>query len=681
MKLFWITILGIVVGPMAGAQEIQNSTIEQQLENLAEAEDYETEDDSYYQQLQFYRRNPLNLNNATEGDLQPFRFLTDFQIQKFLQYRRLMGPLLNFYELQAIPGWDVETINRIRPFVKVGPASSLFETMGTRFSQGDHSLLFRLSQTLEKSRGFLPKDTLPPVYPGSRQRLLMRYKYTYKNLLQFGILGEKDPGEQFFRGAQSKGFDFYSMHLFVRNVGVIKQLAIGDFTTNLGQGLLAYQSLGFRKSVDVMNIKRQTEILRPYNSPGEFNYMRGAAITLGQGPLSLTFFVTRQKVSANAVVDSINNEDFVSSILNSGLHRTPSETADRRNITQSSVGGRMQYKKGMFMAAVNAIHFTLSKPLQKDSVPYNLFTFSGNKLKGVSAEMSFTWRNVHAFGELAANPGGGIAGIAGLMASLDPRVDLSLLYRNITRNYASLYANAFTESTTPINEKGLFAGMAIKPNRYFRIDAYADVYSFPWVRYRVNRPSTGKDFLLQFSWRPNKQTEVYTRLRSENKAINYSNTAGPFYETENVARQNWRTQVQYRVSASVTLRARAELMWYDKGGKQEEQGFLVFTDFFYKPLSKPVAFNMRLQYFETDGYNSRIFAFENDVLYSFSIPSFYDKGYRAYINVNYDLSRRLTAWFRIARTLMPERSSIGSGYDEIAGNRKTDVRLQILYGF
>ncbi|HSR40417.1 MAG TPA: helix-hairpin-helix domain-containing protein, partial [Phnomibacter sp.] len=608
------------------AQEIQNSTIEQQLENQAEADEAETEDDSYYQQLQLYRRNPLNVNNATEGDLQPLRFLTDFQIQKFLQYRRLMGPLLSFYELQAIPGWDVETINRIRPFVMVGPAYTLFETMNTRFSKGEHSLLMRVSQTLQKSKGFLPKDTLPPAYPGSPQRLLLRYKYTYKNLLQFGMLGEKDPGEQFFKGAQSKGFDFYSFHLFVRNLGVIKQLAIGDFTLNLGQGLLTYQSLGFRKSVDVMNIKRQTEILRPYNSPGEVNSLRGAAITLGQGPWSFTAFATRQKVSANAEVDSVYNEDYVSSILNNGYHRTSSETADRRNITQSSVGGRLHYKKGMFMAGVNAIHFSLSKPLRKDSLPYNYFTFSGNKLTAFSGEMSYTWRNLHAFGELAANPGGGMAGIAGLMANLDPRVDFSLLYRNIARNYASLYASAFTESTTPVNEKGLFTGMAIKPNRYFRIDAYADIFSFPWVRYRVNRPSKGKEFLLQLSWRPNKQTEVYTRLRSENKAINLSNTNGPFYETENVARQNWRTQVQYRVSSAITLRARAELMWYDQGGKQEEQGFLLFTDFFYKPMSKPLVFNMRLQYFETDGYNSRIYAFENDVLYSFSIPVFYDKG-------------------------------------------------------
>jgi len=239
------------------AQEVQNTTVEQQLENQAEADDAETEDDSYYQQLRQYLRNPINLNSALESDLQPFRFLSDLQIQSFLMYRKLAGQLLSIYELQAIPGWDIETISRLRPYIKVGPAESFLEGSRNRFSKGDHTILLRMGQTLEKSKGYIPKnDTTPPAYLGSPQRLLIRYKYVYKNLLQYGFLGEKDPGEQFGKGGQKNGFDFYSMHLFIRNLGLIKQIALGDFTVNLGQGLLTYQSLAFRKGVDVMNIKR-----------------------------------------------------------------------------------------------------------------------------------------------------------------------------------------------------------------------------------------------------------------------------------------------------------------------------------------------------------------------------------------------------------------------------------------
>ncbi|HSC53169.1 MAG TPA: hypothetical protein VLC98_06115 [Phnomibacter sp.] len=681
LLLIWLA-LGCSGQQLLLAQEVQNSTVEQQLENLVEAGESDIEDDAYYQQLRRYLKDPINLNTALEADLQPFRFLSDLQIQTFLRYRKLTGLLLHVYELQAIPGWDLETIARLLPYIKVGPAVSLPGEALNRFAKGTHTLLFRMGQTFEKSKGYIPKnDTTAPAYLGSPQRILVRYKYVYKNLVQYGFLGEKDAGEQFGKGVQKNGFDFNSMHLFLRNMGVVKQLAIGDFTVNLGQGLLTYQSLAFRKSVDVMNTKRQTEVFRPYNSPAETNFMRGAAITLGGNYWRLSVFGARQKISGNAVVDSVYNEDYISSILSDGYHRTKAEAADKNNITQSAVGGRLHVKTGRWIAAINAIHFSLSKPLQKENEPYNQFAFSGKQLTGLSGELAYTWRNLHAFAELAANPGGGRAYVAGLLASVDPRMDLSIQVRNMATNYHSLYANAFTESTTPINEKGMFMGVTLRPNRGWRIDAYADIYQFPWVKYRVDRPSKGKEYALQITWRPNKQVELYSRYKSETKAINYSNTNFAFQQTEDVPRQNWRTQISYKVSDAFTLRARTEMVWYDNRGAQKEQGFLLLTDCFYKPMMKPIGINLRLQYFETDAYNSRLYAFENDVLYNFTIPSFYDKGYRGYFNINYDVSQKLSLWFRLARTQYTHRTSIGSGNDEIEGNHKTDYRFQFIFTF
>ncbi len=679
--LFYIIIFFFLFGD-ANAQDVPNPMVEQQLENIAEAENGETEDDAFQQQFQQMRKNPMNLNTATETEMQIFFMLTSLQIRNFIDYRQLLGKLISIYELQAVPGWNIETINLIRPFVTVSGSTSVVEDFGKRFSGGQHSILARVSQTIEKSRGFTPDTAGNTKYLGSPQRVLVRYKYLYKNLLQFGVLGEKDAGEQFFKGAQKNGFDFYSIHLFARNLGIIKRLAIGDYTVNLAQGLLTFQSLAFRKSADVMNIKRQTEIFRPYNSPGEYNYHRGAAITVGLGNnVQLSAFVSKKKVDANAVSDSANYEDYVSSILNSGYHRTEAENEDRQSIDQFTVGGRLQVRHKRLQLAVNAVHYKLGSPLQKTPEPYNYYAFSGDKLTGVSIDYGYTFRNVHLFGEVASDDNRSLAMVHGLVASLDSRVDFSLLYRNIAKDYHSLYANAFTESTTPINEKGLYAGLSIKPWGSLRLDMYADAYSFPWLKYLVDRPSKGFEYLIQLNWKPNKVVEVYTRFKSESKATNYSNTDLPYHQTENVPRQNWRTQVSYKVSSAVTLRARAEALWYDHKGPTSETGFLIFTDVFYKPMMKPLQLNMRLQYFETDDYNSRIYAYESDVLYSYSIPPFYGKGYRTYLNVNYDFTRHLTAWFRLARTLYPGATSVGSGYDEIPGDHKTDYRVQVIYNF
>lgn len=683
MRLLLGLILTMLTGLFAHGQEVTNNHVEQALEDLAEAEELETEDDSYLQQLAQLRRNPLNLNTATLSELQVFRVLNELLLLQLIRYRELLGPFQSIYELQAVPGWDVETIQRILPYVKVGPSQSLGEVVGSRLRDGQHALLLRIAQVLEPSRGFTPDTAGKAPYPGSPHRLFFRYKYVYKNTLQYGFLGEKDAGEQFFRGAQKNGFDFYSFHLFARNLGKIKRLAIGDYTVNMGQGLLVYQSLAFRKSVDVLNVKRQTEIFRPYNSPGEYAFHRGAAITLGHKNWHLSAFVNTRRISATAQIasDTSEFEDFVSGILTDGLHRTELEASRKRNTKELGIGGSLQYRTPQGQIGVNAVHYQLERPLVRQPLPYNLYQFTGKSLTGISGEYGYTYKNIHLFGEMAFNPGGGKAMLHGLIAGVDRNVDVSLLYRRIDKDYHTLYGNAFTEGTTPINESGLFMGINMRPWRNIRIDAYADVYKFPWLRYRVDRPSDGRDFLMQLTWKPNKQIEVYTRFRSETKALNYSNVTGNTRFTADIPRQNWRTQISYKVSQSVTLRARAEAMWWDANGSESEQGFMLYGDFFYKPWQKPYGCNARVQWFETDGYNSRLYAYESDVLYSFSIPPIFGKGFRWYTNLTYDLGRRISVWFRLARSLYPDQTTVGSGLDQIDANHRTDYRFQVRYIF
>ncbi|MEJ7679979.1 MAG: helix-hairpin-helix domain-containing protein [Segetibacter sp.] len=223
------------------------SVPEQQLENLTEQQEGETEDDSYLQSLVQLRKNPINLNTAQENELHELRMLSDLQIQSLLSYRRLLGNLISIYELQAVPLWDVETIQQVLPYVRVGNAVPFSADIKQRLTGGQHSILMRSQQVLEKSNGFMRPDSIENRYPGSSQRLFFRYKYIYRNLLQFGMTGDKDAGEQFFKGNQKSGFDFYSFHFFARKLGAVKLLALGDFTVNLGQGLIHWQSLAFKK--------------------------------------------------------------------------------------------------------------------------------------------------------------------------------------------------------------------------------------------------------------------------------------------------------------------------------------------------------------------------------------------------------------------------------------------------
>jgi hypothetical protein len=426
------------------AQESPVSTIEQQLENLTDVDQAETEDDSYHQQWERFRRNPLNMNTADENELRELKILSGLQIANLISYRKLVGKFISIYELQAIPSWDVQIIKKLLPFITVAEPIDLTDVFKTRFRKGDHSLSFRYSQVLEKSAGF-EKTSTGTKYLGSPPKLFLRYRYLYKNLLQFGVVGDKDAGEQFFKGAQKYGFDFYSFHFFARKLGSIQALALGDFTVNMGQGLIQWQSLAFRKSVDVLGIKRQSPVLRPYNSAGEFSFHRGAGITLQKGKLETTAFISYRKLSANFVADTVSNEEYITSFLNSGYHRTESEVAGRHKLGQLALGGNIKYKGSNWHAGFNAIYFDFSSPVVKRQEPYNLYAINGKNWDNYSIDYSYTHRNLHFFGEAAVDKNFSKAFLNGLLISVDPRVDISFLHRNIDPQYQSNNGNAFTE--------------------------------------------------------------------------------------------------------------------------------------------------------------------------------------------------------------------------------------------
>lgn len=671
MRLFFLIVFVISFSLCSGlAQELPAET-EQQLENLADTDQGETEDDCYLQQLSQFSKSPLNLNTAGKDELRELGMFTDLQLENFLSYRRLLGNIIDIYELQAVPGWDISTIRRLLPFITI--AAPVFEKQEWKkwLGKGDHNILLRVSQVLQKSPS--------TKYPGSPQRLFFRYRYNYKNRLQFGLLGEKDGGEQFFSGAQKMGFDFYSFHLFARTVGIIQSLALGDFTVNMGQGLIQWQSLAFKKSAAVMGIKRQAAVLRPYNSAGEFNFHRGAGITMRKGKLGATAFISFRKLSAGTGADTITNKNFFTSFQASGYHRTPGETATKNILGQATAGATIQYDNERFHVGVSGVYYKFSMPLQKRDEPYNLFAINGNQWYNLSADFSYTYKNMHLFGEAAIDKNFKRAVLTGLLISADPKVDIAFLYRSIAKAYQAIQGNAFTENSSVSNETGIYTGFSIRPAVGWRLDVYADIYQFPWLRYRVDAPSMGRDLLVQLTYAPNRQTEIYTRFKSESRQGNQPLSTGPVHTVAFLPRQNWRTHISYRINSNITVRNRVELVSYSTKTNNEETGFLTYIDLIYKPLRKRLSGILRLQYFETDGYNARLYAYENDVLYNYSIPAFSGKGYRYYITLNYDAGKKISFWLRWAQTILSNMNVID--YEDVNAGKPGEIKFQARYFF
>jgi len=452
-------------------------------------------------------------------------------------------------------------------------------------------------------------------------------------------------------------------------------MAIGDYTVNLGQGLIQWQSLAFEKSPEVMAIKRQAPVLVPYRSAGEFYFNRGIGITLQKARFETTVFASYKKISGNIVNDT--SVKFTS-LLTSGYYRTPSEIADRNKISLASFGGNLSYHVSSLRLGFNTVFHQFGIPFQKRDEPYNLYAASGTKIFNSSVDYSYTYKNLHLFGEAAIDKNFHNAFVNGALISVDPKVDVSILYRNIQKQYQSLFGNAFTENTSPVNEKGFYAGLLLRPASGWQLNAYADFFQFPWIRYLVNAPSNGFDYLVQLNYQPNKLFGMYLRFRDQNKPTD-SSGSGAIYFPGDQLKQNFRIHLFQQLTRSFSINTRVELLWLNHQFKYGEQGFLGYVEGMYQ--QDKLSGSLRLQYFETNSYSSRIYVYESDVLYSFSIPAFYDKGFRYYLNAQYDLGRKLHCWLRLAQTVYRNKNIIGSGLDQINGNKKTEVKAQLLYVF
>ena len=205
------------------------------------------------------------------------------------------------------------------------------------------------------------------------------------------------------------------------------------------------------------------------------------------------------------------------------------------------------------------------------------------------------------------------------MASLHPRLGISILYRKYGRDYQSTFSNAISEGSRPINEEGLFTGLNFKINNHWEISSYFDQFQFPWMKYQVNQPGTiGIDGFFQILYHPSKKLNIYARIRHREKPYNsHEKFSRDITNVSKIDQWNFRLNINASITESIRIRNRIELSSYNRIGLTKENGILVLQDVTYKPKESKFSFTTRFALFDTDSYNSRIYSYENDVLYYF----------------------------------------------------------------
>jgi len=253
IKISCIFLFLLFSNSIQGQDTIINPATEQLIENIAEQ--YNSEDNdlsNMITELEFFKTHPININKATSEELLSLSLLNELQIANLLDHIKINGPLISIYELQSIEGFDVDIITSILPYIKISDDATEITSFKKILKQGDHKFLLRNSQIPELQKGY--DKTINTHYLGSPYKIYTRYQYAYSKKLSIGVTAEKDPGEEFLKGAQKNGFDFYSAHFFYQPDKLIKNFIVGDYILNFGQGLALWQGFAFSKSSDVISI-------------------------------------------------------------------------------------------------------------------------------------------------------------------------------------------------------------------------------------------------------------------------------------------------------------------------------------------------------------------------------------------------------------------------------------------
>jgi len=649
--------------------------IEQVIEAIAESDESDNTDSEILEDITKNAEHQININMATVEELEQLNMLDFRQIQNIVAYRNQNGYFVSQYELAAVEGMTSEIIATLVPFITFSvPSDSITYNRKGVYQR----MILRARTTFPQAKGYSAVSiTKGAVYPGNPLSLYNRYQLEIPGKFEFGIIADKDAGEDFFAGSNKHGFDFYSGFITLKGRHFVRQVTIGDYLLRFGQGV-SFGGSGLGKSANVLGVMKSGQGARPSTSTDENRFMRGISATLGNDAIKFTLFYSNKNRDANIVSDSKTGERYFTSLQTSGYHRTSSEVEDEMAVNEQIIGWYSDLRLRKFRLGTLFAYQQFGLPMKAGSSSYKAKSFSGCDNFNLGIDYQLALPGIQIFGEYGLSKSGKPGGVQGVVWRIHPQISWAGYYRNFDPGFHTFYGSSLSESSGNRNESGFYSGLMLYPIPKVKISCYIDFYHFPWLTYSTIAPESGYDYMAQIDLTLSRKFSVYMKAKYESKPQKTSAGTGVAADyPENI--KKLRVHSEYMLNEKLTLRSRFEYAGYTFNGTREN-GFLVFQDINYEPFSR-LNLWFRYAFYNTDGYNSRIYTYENDLLYTFSIPEFHGRGHRIYLNLKWSPASRISAYMKAGCTIHERATSWGSGNDVTSGNKRMELRGQLYFRF
>jgi len=556
--------------------------------------------------------NPVEINSRSRQEVERLFFLSSFQVQSLLNYTLSKGALLSALEISYITGFDRELAMLMQDYISFKPAN--------RTSKSGYSRTRITSSFMYSTR-----DTLD--YPGSKLKSVTRVKHD-RGRLSLRMIYEKDKGETWFYNKYIP--EFISGGLEFKNIGSISRLIVGDYRVRFGQGLSVWHGYSPGNSPLNPNPIRGSSRIMPYASSDENNFFRGVGISGHRDLLAFNIYLSANKIDAS--IDSTTDSKLlIKTLYDSGLHNTKSGLEKRNTLTEYSAGLNLNlnFRRYNLGLSITGTHFDY--PINPEQSTETKFDFRGSDNMVFALDHAVSLNKIYLYGESAIDSRGSFASIQGIRVYPAERAKINILWSHLAKTYTSFHGHVSGKETLNNFRNSLMANINLDLAPGLSLSAGVLKSKDLWFAYRsASFPSSTK-YLAELIYTLHNTGTLKLSAWHKDKNKDIAIETGP-EQSEQIINRAGRLHLELYPMESLKLISRIEVTSYPPAN---EHGLLAYHGVSYKAGSLPIGLSLRFYSYSCDSYNTRIYAYENDLLYSQSIPSFYGRGKRVYLVFDY----------------------------------------------
>jgi len=301
--------------------------------------------------------------------------------------------------------------------------------------------------------------------------------------------------------------------------------------------------------------------------------------------------------------------------------------------------------------------------------PESIYDFEGAGNRLFSINYNTLAGRILFYGEMSLNNFSNSALVNGAMLRPSDRLTINVLWRKYSPGFTALNGKGPGNSSLSSGEQGITGNFSFEAAKHLFISAGCDVTHYSWLKYRCSFPSMSRKDGIVLRYLASEKFSFEFSYDYRYSMINDQNTSGVAgIKRSESSTFKWLFRYSPEENSSFATRISYKTVY-----PVWSSGMLLLQDINYRFTRIPLTLWFRYCLFSTGSWDSRLYTYENDLLYSFSIPALSGEGSRSYIMVKWDIGHLAELRIKYGLTSIIQKHGIENFDDEL--------KLQVRFWF